>query len=98
MLVEAYGHNIPPESTCRQWFRRFKNNNFDLEDEEREWAPKIFEDKDLESILDEDPCQSETQLAEALNVTSNAFQNDCIEWEWFKRREIGCYMIWQKEQ
>ena len=44
MLVEAYGHNAPPESTCRQWFRRFKNHN--------------FEDQDLEAILNEDPCQS----------------------------------------
>ena len=64
MLVEAYGHNAPPESICREWFRRFKNHNFDLEDKECEGAPKRFEDEDLEAILDEDPCQSETQLAE----------------------------------
>ena len=30
MLVESYGHNAPSESTCRQWFRRFKNHNFTL--------------------------------------------------------------------
>ena len=69
MLVEGYGHNAPSESTCRQWFRRFKNHNFDLEDKKHEGAPKIFEDEDLEAIFDEDPCPSETQLAEALNVT-----------------------------
>ena len=61
---------IPPsESTCRQWLRIFRNHNFDLEDKEREGEPKRFEDEDLEAILYEDPCQSETQLAEALNVT-----------------------------
>jgi len=60
MLVEAYGHNVLPESTCRQWFRRFKNHNFDLEDKEHEGASKRFEDEDLEATLDEDPCQSET--------------------------------------
>ena len=65
MLVEAYGHNAPSESTCRQWFRRFKNHNF----EECEGPLKRFEDKDLEVILDEDTYQSEMQLAEALNVT-----------------------------
>ena len=69
ILVKAYGHNAPPESTCRQWFRIFKNHNFDLEDKERERAPKRFQDEDLEAILNEDPCHSETQLAEALNAT-----------------------------
>jgi len=69
MIVDANGHNAPSESICRQWFRRFKNHNFDLEDKECKGAPKRFEDEDLEAILNEDPCQSETQLAEALNVT-----------------------------
>ena len=40
MLVEAYGHNAPFKSTCRQWFRRFKNQNFNLKDKERKEAPK----------------------------------------------------------
>ena len=49
--------------------RRFKNHNFDLEDNECEGALKRFKDEDLEAILHEDLCQSETQLAEALNAT-----------------------------
>ena len=44
MLVEANGHNASSESTCRQWFRRFKNHTFDLEDKEHE----------EEAILDEE--------------------------------------------
>ena len=81
MLVEAYGHNAPSKSTCRQWFRRFMNHNFNLEDKKREGAPKIFEDEDLEAILDEDPCQSETQLAEAFYATQQSFQKDLSELE-----------------
>jgi len=69
MLVEDYEHNALPKSTCRQWFRLFKKHNFALEDKEREVSPKRFEDEDLKAMLDEDPCQIETQLAEALNVT-----------------------------
>ena len=30
MLVEAYGDNALSETTCRDWFRRFNDNNFDL--------------------------------------------------------------------
>ena len=54
ILVETYGHNALSDTTCRDWFRRFKNNDFKLEDKERCGAPKKFEDKELEEILDED--------------------------------------------
>ncbi|KAG5320414.1 MOS1T transposase, partial [Pseudoatta argentina] len=41
------------DTTCRDWFRRFKNNDFQLEDKERSGAPKKFQDKELEQLLDE---------------------------------------------
>ncbi|KAG5313561.1 MOS1T transposase, partial [Pseudoatta argentina] len=40
------------DTTCRDWFRRFKNNDFELEDKERSGAPKKFQDKELEQLLD----------------------------------------------
>ena len=30
ILVEAYGDNALSETTCRDWFRRFNDDNFDL--------------------------------------------------------------------
>ena len=42
---------------------RFKTHNFSVEDKEFEGTPKGFEDKNLESILDEDPCQTEKEFA-----------------------------------
>ncbi|KAG5315307.1 MOS1T transposase, partial [Pseudoatta argentina] len=42
--------------TCRDWFRRFKNNDFQLEDKERSGAPKKFQDKELEQLLDIATC------------------------------------------
>ena len=53
ILVETYGDNALSDTTCRDWFRRFKNNEFKLENKERSGAPKKFEDKELEEILDE---------------------------------------------
>ena len=35
ILVETYGDHALSETTCRDWFRRFKNNDFDVEDKER---------------------------------------------------------------
>ena len=55
-------------STCRKWFSRFKSGNFKLEDKERPGQPKKFEDEELESLLDEDPCQTLQDLVESLGV------------------------------
>ena len=55
IFVETYGDNVLSNTTRRDWFRRFKNNDskLKLEDKERSGAPKKFEDKELEEILDE---------------------------------------------
>lgn len=36
MLMEAYGDSGLSETTCRDWFRRFKDGNFNLSDKKRE--------------------------------------------------------------
>jgi len=59
LLLETYGDYTPSIKTCEYWFRRFKSGNFDTEDKERPDQPKKFEDKDLEALLDEDPCQTQ---------------------------------------
>lgn len=68
ILVETYGEHSLSEKTCRNWFRRFKTNDFDLDDKERSGAPKKFEDKELEELLDEDPCQTLIELGKSLQV------------------------------
>ncbi|KAG5324069.1 MOS1T transposase, partial [Pseudoatta argentina] len=56
------------DTTCRDWFRRFKNNDFQLEDKERSGASKKFQDKELEQLLDEDPSQTLSELGKILQV------------------------------
>lgn len=68
ILVEVYGKHALAERTCQKWFARFKSGDFGLEDEERPGQPKKFEDAELEAILDEDPCQTQEELADALGV------------------------------
>ncbi|GBO99053.1 Mariner Mos1 transposase [Eumeta japonica] len=36
------------ERTCREWFQKFKNGDFDVEDKDRSGRPKIYEDAELE--------------------------------------------------
>ena len=58
MLV-AYGDNALSETTCRDWFRRFIDDNFDLSDKKHENRPSKVEDCQLQALLDEDDTQSQ---------------------------------------
>ena len=68
IFVETYGDNALSDTTCRDWFRRFKNNDFKLEDKERSNATKKIGDKELEDILDEDRSQTLAELGKTLHV------------------------------
>lgn len=68
MLVEAYGDHALSEATCKRWFQQFRDNDFDVRNEERGRPPKKFEDAELQAILDEDDTLSQKQMAEMLNV------------------------------
>ncbi|GJQ69157.1 hypothetical protein Trydic_g6312 [Trypoxylus dichotomus] len=68
-LHKVYGDPALSETTCRDWFRRFKDDDFDVDDHTRDGRPKTFEDAELEASLDEDPCQTQQQLSSPLEVT-----------------------------
>ena len=71
ILVETYGDNVLSDTTCRDQFRRFKNNDFKLEDKERSGTPKTFEYKELGEILDEDRSQRLAELEKTLQVVES---------------------------
>ena len=68
LLVEAYGEHAPALKTCYRWFERFQSGDFNLEDKERPGQPKKIEDEELQALLDEDPCQTQQELALELGV------------------------------
>lgn len=72
MLKEAYGANALSVRTCQEWFQRFKNGDFDVNDKDHGRPPLKFQDAELQSLLDKDDCQSQIQLANTLNVTQAA--------------------------
>jgi len=69
LLVEAYGDAALSERSyfSHEWFQKFKNGEFD--DKERSGKPKVYEDAELEALLDEDSCQTQKELALILGVT-----------------------------
>ena len=72
MLVETYGDNALSETTCRDWLRRFNDDNFDLSDKKHENRPWKVEDCQLQALLVEDDTKSQKMLAEQLGVSQAA--------------------------
>jgi len=72
MLVEVYGDTAPTDKSCKEWFRRFKDGDFSVEDKPRSRQSKKFEDKELEALLKEDQSQTQEELAKSLGVTQQA--------------------------
>jgi len=72
MFVEVYADNALSEITCRDWFRWFNDDNFDLSDKKRENRLRKVEDYQLQALLDEDDTRSQKLLAEQLGVSQAA--------------------------
>ena len=68
IFVKVCGEHALSETTCRDWFRSFKNGDFDLRYKDRGKPPKKFENAELLALLGEDSTQTLKQLAKALGV------------------------------
>ena len=45
------------------------NGDFDVEDRHSDGREKVFEDAELEALLEQDSCQNQEELARSLGVT-----------------------------
>ncbi|XP_015110101.1 uncharacterized protein LOC107036574 isoform X3 [Diachasma alloeum] len=71
-ICSTLGSNIVSYDTCKYWYKRFKNKDFDLNDRERPGQPLKFEDVKLKELLDKDSTQTQKELAAQLGVTQAA--------------------------
>ena len=59
MICSALGEGAVTYKTCKKWFQRFRNGDFDLSVQERPGQPKKFEDEELKQLLEENATQTE---------------------------------------
>ena len=50
----------------------FKNSDFNVEDRHSGGREKVFEDAELEALLEQNSCQNQEELARSLGVTQQA--------------------------
>lgn len=74
-LFDVYGDQVPAEKTCKEWFKRFRSGNFDLNDENRSGRAKKFEDAELEAILKDKTKKSQKEIADMLGVTQQTISH-----------------------
>ena len=75
-ICSAYCEHSLSERTCRKWFKRFREGNFNLCDESR---PGRLFDNNEESIqgqLSKNARQSTAELAEALEIPKSTVYNN----------------------
>ena len=72
MLSSTYGAAALNERTCLEWFHCFKSGDLDVEDRHGGGKETIFKDSELEVSLAEDPCQTQEEVAESLEVIQQA--------------------------
>ncbi|GBP85322.1 Mariner Mos1 transposase [Eumeta japonica] len=63
LLIEAYNESALSERTCCEWFQKFKNGDFNLEDKDHSERPKIYEDAESEELFEEDLSQKQKKRA-----------------------------------
>lgn len=70
-ITKAYGSGSVSYATVKNWFKKFKKGDFELEDKERSGRPKETEDQVLQELLDEDASQNSRDLADQLGVNQS---------------------------
>ena len=69
MTCSALGEGAVTHKTCKKWFQRCRNGDFDHSDRERPCQSKKFEDEALEQLLEENPTQTEKELTHGLGFS-----------------------------
>ncbi|XP_055932781.1 histone-lysine N-methyltransferase SETMAR-like [Argiope bruennichi] len=66
-LCQVYGEDTIDESTCRRWFRKFREGDRSCQDQARSGRPSQVED-DIDIAIRNNPSLTVQELAETFNV------------------------------
>ena len=72
---EVLGKETVKDGTVRIWFKKFKNENFSLEDKPRFGTHSVIDDVILKSEFRADPFSTTRELAKRLQVSQTAIYN-----------------------
>ena len=80
LLIETYGEAALSERSCRKWFQKFKNDEFDIDDKERSGRSKVYEDAELGTLLDQESCQTQEEKSARFAGTFSSRASRSVLW------------------
>lgn len=87
MICSILGEKAVSYSTCKKWFQQFREENFNLQNDQ----PKRVEDEELEQILDE-RAKLNWNLQRHLECHTNSFHLTYRSWGGFAKSSGGSLM------
>uniref|UniRef100_A0A0K0DUT8 HTH_48 domain-containing protein n=1 Tax=Strongyloides stercoralis TaxID=6248 RepID=A0A0K0DUT8_STRER len=78
-INEIFGEELVSVSTVQRWFKKFKEGNEDLENEDRGKPPTIINNDELQAAVEANPNQSVRELAEIFNVSKSTISRHLRE-------------------
>uniref|UniRef100_A0A0N5B7H1 HTH_48 domain-containing protein n=1 Tax=Strongyloides papillosus TaxID=174720 RepID=A0A0N5B7H1_STREA len=70
-INETFGENLVNTSTVQRWFKKFKEGNENLENEERGRPEPVIDNEELRKAIEANPRKTVRALAEDLNVSKS---------------------------
>jgi [histone H3]-lysine36 N-dimethyltransferase SETMAR len=67
-LCQAFGQDVMSERSCREWFRRFKSGDMDVEDKPHTGRPIEIDKEKLKAMIEADPKLTTRELADMLST------------------------------
>jgi len=72
MICAAYGENAVSHTTCKRWYQKFRQGDFNLEEEPCAERPQKIETDELQALLNINSAQIGKNITERLNITQQA--------------------------
>lgn len=87
-ICTVYGDGAITITTVRNWFKRFRGGNFNLEDEDRSGRPKTTDTDLIKAMLDENPRYSVREIVNATRIPKTTVHNHLTKMGYVNRCEV----------
>ena len=68
-ICDVYGNDTITEKTCQRWLKKFKEGNFDLEDQQRTGRKRRLSLQDFDSRISKNPKTNTRELTSSLECS-----------------------------
>ncbi|XP_023230347.1 histone-lysine N-methyltransferase SETMAR-like [Centruroides sculpturatus] len=70
-ICSVYGEGAIDDSTCRKWFRKFRESNFNLSDAPRSGRPAEADDDKILALIESDRHKTTREIGEILGINQS---------------------------